>query len=94
MTYNINVTIFDPNNVTEEITFNLMAYFIYDADTYGNGYMLHITDKKGFSKYYDIRYDTDFHSNAPTGYLLNWATTFWSGTNGAYAIKNINITNA
>ena len=95
MYYKMNVDITDPNTkegMFSGLKFNLDCHFIYDADDYGNGYYVSISNNKGFENYVDIRYDKTFRSKFPEKWLFEWAYSYWSGTNGAWKIRTIEIT--
>lgn len=94
MKYQINVTITDPETPKEMysgLTFNLEAVFFYDEEQYGNGHYLSIYGKGFSEQHYDIRYDTSFRRNEKAKYLEQWARNYWSGKNGAWVIKSLEI---
>lgn len=94
MKYLINVVITDPNTpegMISELYFKLEAHFFYDEEQYGNKHYLSITGKDFSMLSYDIRYDTSFRSDNKILYLIQWATNYWSGKDGAWKIKSIEI---
>lgn len=95
MNYEMNVRITDPNTpdgMTSELSFNLTCSFAYDEEQYGNGHYL-VIKGKGFSpQHIDLRYDTSFKRDKKEKWLENWARNYWSGKNGAWAIKSLEIT--
>ena len=94
MTYKMNVTIYNPETpegMTSNIFLSLDCRFFYDPNQYGNGHYLTIKGDRGFENHYDIRYDYDFKRNDKPGYLEKWARSYWSGKDGAYTIKSLEI---
>jgi hypothetical protein len=95
MTYKMKVQITDPETPKEmfsEMVFNLDCYFIYDEEQYGNGHYVNITNGKEFQNYIDLRYDKTFNRNKKAEWLEQWARNYWSGKNGAWIIKSLEIT--
>ena len=94
MGYEMKVIIEDPN--TEEgmssgLFFTLNCDFCYDEDQYGNGHYVSI-EGEGFSpKCFDIRYDRSFNRSNKSKWLEEWARSYWSGKNGAWIVKKIDI---
>lgn len=93
MKYQMTVTIINPEN-NDEITYDLSCVFIYDAEQYGNGYYVSIKGKEFYPQYIDLRYDKAFNPENKTEYLMSWAKNYWSGKNGAYAVKSLEIVKA
>ena len=97
MKYTMKVTIYNPETpegMTSDLFFNLECNFHYDPEQYGNGHYLSIS-AKGFNKeILDLRYDHTFDRNNKEKYLEEWARNYWSGKNGAYAVKHLEITKA
>lgn len=94
MNYWMDVTIFDPNTeegMSSDIVLKLTCSFHYDPQDYGNGFYVHITMDGGFENLYDLRYDKSFRKEIKEMWLLEWAHNYWSGKNGAYAIKRLAI---
>lgn len=95
MTYKMKVRITDPNTpkgMTSELCFKLKCTFVYDSEQYGNGFFLSI-ESNGFStKCFDLRYDRSFRKSEKKKWLEEWARNYWSGKNGAWAIKSLEIT--
>lgn len=99
MKYSMKVRLTDPNTpegMISELFFDLMCEFVYDKDQYGNGHYVAIKGKEmPFGKeVIDLRYDTSFDRNNKGEWLENWARNYWSGKNGAWAIKTLEITKA
>ena len=93
----MTVTIANPETpvgMTSDILMKLDCEFDRDPDQYGNGYFLSIRSKNGFENYLDLRYDTTFNPDKQAEYLERWAHTYWSGKDGAYIVKQLNITKA
>ena len=40
----------------------------------------------------DLRYDTEFDSNNKAAWVEKWARSYWSGENGAFMVKSLEIT--
>lgn len=97
MKCNMKVTITDPatpKGMTSAITFDLDCNFYCDEKDYGNGYYVSIECKGGFKNYYDIRYDRTFDRRNKVEWLERWARNYWSGKDGAWKIKDLQITHA
>lgn len=89
MKYKLNVTITQKG---KEQTLDLDCnFFICKENDYGNKYYLSIKDNLDFYEYLDIRYDTTFDINKKEQYLVDWAYNYWTGKNGAWAIKRIEV---
>ena len=97
MKYIMNVTIYNPEaeeNMCSDIFFKLECEFAKEKGSYyGNGYHVSIKGKGvPFDRLvYDLRYDTDFHAKRKEVWLTNWAHAYWSGQDGAYAVKELTI---
>lgn len=94
MYYKMKVDITDPNTkegMFSGLVFNLDCHFLYNEDDYGNGYYVSISGNEGFKQYIDIRYDKTFRSSFAEKWLLEWAYSYLSGTNGAWKIRTIEI---
>lgn len=95
MNYKMIVTIADkktPDGMCSDITMKLKCEFAYDPNTYGKKMWLRITDERRvFEQCFDLRYDTSFDPNKKEEWLEAWAKSYWSGKNGAYAIKALKI---
>ena len=94
MTYNMKVNLINPNieeGMEREIFFDLTCDFFYDKDQYGNGHYVSIKGYRFNSEYIDLRYDKDFNRNEKDKWLETWARGYWSGKNGAWAIKTLEI---
>lgn len=98
MKYKMNVVIADPNTekgMTSDLHLELLATFAKHPNQYGNGTMLSIQSSDNhFNNLYDIRYDTEYHSDKQVEYLEKWAHDYWSGKDGAYIVKKLTITEA
>ena len=90
MNYKMNLILTQGN---EERAFNFDCVFTYDEDQYGNGYYVSVVDREsGFDPLYlDIRYDTSFNTNNKAEWLEEWAKLRWSGKNGAWSVKSIDV---
>lgn len=81
-----------PEGLPSEISFQLYCEFFCNESDYGNGYHVSI-EGKGFNDlYYDIRYDRDFDPKYKAEWLEQWARNFWHGKNGAWAVKDLKVT--
>jgi hypothetical protein len=97
MKYEMKVTIANPDTpegMMSDLFMKLSCIFAYDAEQYGNGHWLKIKGNEGFENYIDLRYDKDFDRNNKTAYLEKWARNYWSGKNGAYYVKSLEIIKA
>ena len=94
MKYEMKVVIYDPETpkgMTSDLMFNLSCSFTYDPEQYGNGHFVSISGREFCQQVIDLRYDTDFDPDFKIAFLGKWAEDYWSGTNGAYAIKKCEI---
>ena len=95
MNYKMKVIIEDPNTkegMTSGLLLILNCEFDYDDKQYGNGHFVSIKGKDFSPQCYDIRYDTSFDRNNKAKWLEDWARYYWSGKNGAWTVKSIEIT--
>ena len=90
--FRLNVSLINPSH-DDVVNYKLVAVFIYDPSTYGNGYSLTIHSISGehFERYYDLRYDRHFNFTYLEAYLMQWAYSFWSGRNGAWSITKFSL---
>lgn len=96
MKYLMNVIIKDPNTesgMVSDMLLTFQCYFIKDDDnyTYGKKTYLSIIGE-GSDKHIDLRYDKNYHRGKEKEYLEHWAHNYWTGKNGAWEIKSLNIT--
>lgn len=96
MIYKMKVTITDPctkENMFSSLNFILDCKFTHNPEQYGNGYYVMITSNgDGFyGQGIDLRYDKNFNPQNKTKWLEEWAKNYWSGKNGAWAIKTLEI---
>lgn len=96
MKYKMNVNITDPNTpegMYSGLIFNLDCTFTYDEEQYGNGHYVAIRGKEmPFGReVIDLRYDQSFDRNNKEKWLEQWARSYWTGENGAWAIRSITI---
>ena len=94
MNYRMKVVIYNPETpegMTSDLMFDLSCSFYYDPEQYGNGHYLCIKGKEFYQQVIDLRYDAEFDRNNKIAFLEKWARNYWSGTNGAYAIKTLEI---
>ena len=94
MKYNMSVRITDPNTsegMVSELYFNLECIFTYDEDQYGNGHYVSIQGKGFYRQVIDLRYDKSFDRDNKAEWLETWAKNYWSGKNGAWVIKSLEI---
>ena len=97
MKYEMKVVIYDPETpkgMISDLMFKLSCSFVYDSEQYGNGHYLNIGGKEFYQQVIDLRYDTEFDRNNKIAFLEKWARNYWSGKNGAYAIKTLEISEA
>lgn len=95
MKYKMKVWIENPNTpkgMSSEMLFVLNCKFFYDEEQYGKKTYLSIKSEDGrFNSYYDLRYDENYNRNEKERFLEYWANSYWSGENGAYAVKSLKI---
>lgn len=94
MKYEMKVVIYDPETpagMTSDLMFNLSCSFTHDPEQYGNGHFVSISGREFYRQVIDLRYDTEFDRNNKMAFLEKWARNYWSGKNGAYAIKSLEI---
>lgn len=96
MKYEMKVVIYNPETkegMTSDLFMAIDCHFVYDSEQYGNGYYVSLKNKNlPFGKeIIDLRYDKDFDPNDKPAYLEKWARNYWSGKNGAYAVKSLDI---
>ena len=97
MKYNMTVIIADPNTpegMTSDIVMKLNASFVHDTEQYGNGHYVSISGGEFYRQVIDLRYDARFDPNNKTAFLEKWARSYWSGEDGAYYVKSLEITPA
>ena len=88
MEYKMKVVITKDGN---EKTYNLDCGFSYDEEQYGNGYCASVEGNDFYPQYLDIRYDRSFNKSNKSKWLEEWARSYWSGKNGAWIVKKIDI---
>lgn len=94
MVYRMKVKITDPetpNDMTSEMFFDLECHFFYDGEQYGNGHCVAISGNEFYKQIIDLRYDKSFDRNNKTKWLEEWARNYWSGQNGAWSVKSLEI---
>ena len=94
MKFNINITIFNPEDKKVKRELKYVAVFAKTVNNYGNGYYLHIESREGriyFEQNYDLRYDTTFSPEYAEAYLANWVYKNWTGKNGSYDVADLRI---
>lgn len=94
MKYLMSVVIKDPetkSGMISDILLKFRCCFITDDEGYGNKTYLSIIGE-GSDKYIDLRYDKNYHRGKEKEYLEYWARNYWTGKNGAWEIKSLNIT--
>lgn len=93
MNYEMKVRITDPNT-QNELSYKLKCSFAYDKEQYGNGFFLSIEGEDFYPQGFDLRYDRSFRKSEKEKWLEDWARNYWSGENGAWVIKSLEITKA
>ena len=88
MGYEMKVAIAKDGNEKER---TLNCWFSYDEEQYGNGHYVSIKGKDFSLLYFDIRYDRSFNRSNKSKWLEEWARSYWSGENGVWSIKEIDI---
>ena len=97
MKYKMQVVIYNPETeegMNSDLVMNLECVYCYDENDYGNGYHLAIEMNTGYVNHYDLRYDKNFHKDEKEAFLVRWAYFYWTGKDGAYAIKRLTIEQA
>lgn len=94
MHYKMKVVICHPENTAKERTYNIDCVFIYDPSTYGNGHWLGLFFDNGSEYYEDLRYFTEVPISNKIGVLAWWANAHWTGKDGAFAVKSLEISKA
>lgn len=94
MNYKMIVTITDPD--TEKGMYSVLRFvldctFVYDSEQYGNGFFLQIKGENFYPLSFDLRYDRSFKKAEKEKWLERWAKNYWTGKNGAWAIKSLDI---
>ena len=88
--YVMLVTISNPEDCKEK-TYSLSCVFFYDEEQYGNGYYVSISGENYYPQYIDLRYDKSFNRYKKEEYLEAWARGSWTGENGSWVIKKLEI---
>jgi hypothetical protein len=83
-----------PAGMMSEIFFKLDCEFVCNEDDYGNGHYVAIGGEHFAEQYIDLRYDTSFNKDKKEEWLESWAKNYWSGENGAWAVKSVEVTKA
>lgn len=97
-TYNFTAVIYNPltlRPMNSTLVLKMQAIFAYKGNDYGNKYhvLLRTTDGR-FEELIDLRYDDRFDSNNKKMWIQYWANAYWTGLDGAYALKELTITDA
>ena len=93
MNEQFNITLYLNDGDGKAETFKGTAEFAKKKDDYGNGYHMFIkmaTEPWG-GQSYDIRYDTDFHSNRMIEYLTGFFSNRFTGENGSWKMVGIRV---
>ena len=93
----MKVKITDPDTekgLVSELFFDLTCQFVYDENQYGNGHYVSIQGKEFYRQIIDLRYDTSFDRENKEKWLEAWAKSYWSGKNGSWALKTVEISKA
>ena len=85
--FKLVVKVVNPTDQTDEHEYKYDVRYSTDPSNYGNGTYLSI----GEDKYYDIRYDQEYHQGHEIEYLTTWACNYWSGENGSYKLTEISV---
>ena len=91
----MKVYLTDPNTekgMYSNLYFELYCTFYYDTEHYGNGYYVSIRGKDFYPLSYDLQYDKSFDCNNKVTWLKEWAKSYWTGKNGSWEIKSLDIT--
>ena len=88
LNYEMKVIVGKDKNEKE---YALNCWFLYDKEQYGNGYYVSIEGSDFSPRYLDIRYDRSFNKNDKSKWLEEWAKNYWSGKDGAWIVKEIDI---
>lgn len=93
----MKVKIEDPNTpqgMTSNLFFDLDCVFVHDESQYGNGHYVSISGKEFYKQVIDLRYDKTFNRNKKEQWLEQWARSYWTGKNGSWKIKKLEIKHA
>lgn len=99
MKYEMKVVIYNPDTpkgMSSDLLYKIDCFFHYDPEQYGNGHYLTLKmrGREGFENIIDLRYNNEFDRNSKPAFLEKWARNYWSGKNGAYAVKTLEILKA
>ena len=97
MKYTMKVIIHDPKTaagMTSDLLLIIDCHFCYNPEQYGNGHYVSLINRMlPFGReVIDLRYDTTFDRNNKAEWLEKWARSYWTGKDGAYAVKELSIT--
>lgn len=96
--YMMKVDITDPKTpegMFSGLHLDLDCWFNHKEDDYGNGWRVAIVGEDShIENYYDLRYDENFSPDNAEEWLRKWAEGYWTGKNGAWAIRTLSITEA
>jgi len=95
MKYKMNVTIREPyteEGTVGELFFKTDWEFSKNEKTYGNGYYARLKGEGFDPMGFDLRYDKSFDKAHPEKWIEEWARNYWNGKNGAWMVKEIEIT--
>ena len=90
MNYRVLVKIMNPKTKSVQ-DMELFAEFSHNPKTYGNGYYVYLSMENGWEHLYDLRYDMTFNPNNKSEWLKDWARAFWTGKNGAFELRSVEV---
>lgn len=94
LNYKMTAEIYDPESTVEmfsALKLNLFCEVFCNPNDFGNGSYVSVRGE-GFSmNVFDVRYDRSFNINKADEWLKSWANNYWSGKNGAWKIKSLQI---
>lgn len=92
MKYRLKVIIANPEAPENEVAYELLFSFVHDPEQYGNGHYASIRGANFWSQFIDLRYDSEFDRNNKAAWVEKWARNYWSGKDGAFMVKSLEIT--
>ena len=89
--YRLRVIVVSPENQQNKAAYELLFTFVYDPEQYGNGHYASIRGANFWHQVIDLRYDAEFDRNDKAAWVEKWARNYWSGENGAFMVKELDI---
>lgn len=94
-TYRLRAVIHHPDNEDAKHEYNYLVNFFQDENGYGNKtYMQLATEDHKPFKYFDLRYNNVYDSNAQISFICMWADAYWNGKDGSWKLESIEVKHA